>query len=107
MAPGEEVIYTIVYTNIGDIPTENFAITNSIPMQMSFREGSAAGISTVITFSVDNGKTYDAPGKLRDKNPDGTLRPAVGADYTNICWTFQKPLPQRGTGNVEYRAILK
>lgn len=107
VVPGDEIIYTITYTNISDKPAENVFITNPVPEHMSYKDGSAAGIGANITFSVDSGATYDTPAKLRVKNPDGTLRPAVGADYTHIRWTLQKPLTQKGKGNVEYRAILK
>jgi uncharacterized repeat protein (TIGR01451 family) len=105
--PGEEIIYTITYTNSGDQNADNVYITNPVPEHMLYKEGSAEGIGTVITFSVDGGVTYDIPSKLKVKNIDGTLRPAVAEDYTHIRWTLKKPLSPKGNGNVVYRAILK
>ena len=107
VVPGDEIIYTISYTNIGSEDAENVNITNPVPEHMAYKEGSAAGIGTAITFSVDKGITYDVPVNLKIKNSDGTVRPVVAEDFTNIRWTLSKPLQPKGTGYVEYRAILK
>src|SRR5512135_2756838 len=69
--PGDLVIYTITYTNKGDKPAENLVVKNPIPEHMKYVDGSAAGENSVITYSVDKGKTYDVPEKLTVKDAKG------------------------------------
>ena len=107
VVPGDEIIYTITYTNVGTQAAENVFITNPVPEHMNYKEGSAAGMGTTITFSVDKGVTYDVPINLKIKNSDGTTRPVGAGDFTNIRWALTNPLPPKGTGYVEYRAVLQ
>jgi uncharacterized repeat protein (TIGR01451 family) len=107
VVPGDEVVYTLLYTNIGQEPADNVVITDPVPEHMIYTEGSASGADTVITFSVDNGATYDLPAKLKIVDADGKTRPAKGADYTHIRWTLTKSLTPGGKGHVSFRALLE
>lgn len=107
IVPGDIVIYTIGYVNRGTAPAENVMIDNPIPEHMIYREGSAIGLGTTITLSVDGGMNYAAPATLRVKEKDGTVRPARPEDYTHIRWTFTAPVPSEAEGYVEYRALLE
>ena len=107
VVPGGEVIYTISYRNVGQEPTDNVVITNPVPEHMFYREGSTSGADTIITYSVDNGKTYDLPAKLTVVGADGKKRPAKGSDYTHIRWTLQKSLAPGKKGHVSFRAQLE
>jgi uncharacterized repeat protein (TIGR01451 family) len=105
--PGDEVIYTIQYTNLGEQPAEDVVITDAIPEHMTYQAGSASGESTVIRFSVDGGKTYRAAGDLTVMGSDGQSRPATAADYTHIEWALQGPLAPTAEGSVSFRALLQ
>jgi len=105
--PGDEVIYTIHYTNTGQEPADNVVIINPVPEHMIYTPGSAAGADTVIVFSVDNSETYDFPEKLRVTGTDGNIRPARASDYTHIKWTRQKSLMPGEKGHVSFRARLR
>ncbi|MFZ5563585.1 MAG: hypothetical protein ACOZBW_05985 [Thermodesulfobacteriota bacterium] len=107
VVPGNEVIYTTTYVNIGKAPAENVAITNPVPEHMIYKDNSAAGENTTIVFSIDGGKTYKSPDALVVTLADGTKRPAAASDYTHIRWTLNKSLSPGGKGFVTYRAILK
>ena len=93
VVPGEEVIFTVYYSNAGQETAENVFITNPIPKHMLYRAGTASGVGSVITFSVDGGKNYNVPDKLKILDNQGKERPAKPTEYTHIRWTFQKELP--------------
>ena len=105
--PGTEVIYTVLYTNVGKVPAEKVVITDPIPQYMVYKDGSALGEDTVITFSVDKGKTYGVPGTLKVIGGDGKEHPAKASDYTHVRWSFPETMPSRTEGHVSFRAILE
>ena len=105
--PGDEVIYSIYYTNSGKEPADKVNITNPIPEHMLYRSGSALGADTTITFSVDGGETYDAMGNLKVTDANGKERPAETRDLTHIRWTLEKSLPHGSEGFVSFRAQLE
>ena len=106
-APGAEVIYTTTFTNQGSKPAGDVAVTNPIPANTSYVAGSASGDSTVITYSVDGGKTYAAADRLTVKTPEGRERSALPSDYTHIRWTWQGQLASGKTGTAVFRAVIK
>jgi uncharacterized repeat protein (TIGR01451 family) len=105
--PGDEVIYTITYTNNGDEPAENLVVNNPIPEHMQYVPGSASVSGSRITFSVDNGKSFDIPEKLTVQDVEGNPVVAKPADYTNIRWTIDQPVAPQSSGSVSYRAKLE
>ncbi|WP_303905330.1 hypothetical protein [Thiohalomonas denitrificans] len=86
VVPGSEVIYTITAKNSGAEPADNVVVTNPIPEQTVYVDGSAFGAGTEIIFSADGGKHYDAAGQLTVKQADGLSRAATGEDYTHVRW---------------------
>ncbi len=105
VVPGEEVIYTVTYTNISDETTDNIVISNPIPSQLTYVQGSAFGPGTEITFSVDGGETYASPEQLV-VSEEGVNRPATPADFTNIRWIVQASLAAGDRGFARFRARL-
>jgi len=105
--PGDEVIYTISYTNPGKENADNVLITNPIPEHMLYQKGSASGTGTSITFSVDGGKTYDLPEKLTVVNAEGKKVPAKPSDFTHIRWTLNQSVKPGEKGQVAYKALLE
>ena len=110
MVPGDEVLYTITYTNKLAKPAENIAVTNPLPKHTRYQEGSAAGDNADITFSVDGGKTFAPPNQLsvtvKDKSGKDTVRPAGGADYTHIRWVIKQSVAPGQSGAVRFRAVI-
>ncbi|MEO0998511.1 MAG: hypothetical protein AAFX58_13420 [Pseudomonadota bacterium] len=105
VVPGEEVVYTVTYTNVSDGVTDNIVITNPIPRELTYVQGSAFGPGTEIAFSVDGGKTYASPEQL--VIVDGALeRPALPGDFTNIRWVVQNSLDAGSRGFARFRARL-
>lgn len=105
--PGDEVIYTIHYKNIGTETADRVTITDPIPDHMIYQSGSASGEGTIIRFSADGGKTYDLPGNLTVADVDGKDRPAKASDYTHIQWSLTGPLAPKAEGSVDFRAVLE
>jgi len=93
--PGDVLRYTIEFENTStqDVAAGSVVITNPLPANTLYLEGSATGVDTLITFSVD-GETFAAPEAL--VVGEGTnARTAGAADYRAIRWTYQ---PMLGAG---------
>jgi uncharacterized repeat protein (TIGR01451 family) len=110
MVPGDEVIYTVTYTNKTAKPVENITVTNAVPKHTRYRDGSAAGANAELSFSVDGGKTFTTPDKLtvvaKDKSGKEAVRPAAGADYTHIRWVIKQSVAPGQSGTVRFRAVI-
>ncbi len=107
VVPGDDVIYTITATNISAAPVGDVVVTDPIPEHMDYRDGSAIGNGTEITFSVDGGQSYDEPANLTVVMSDGSVRPAGPQDYTDIRWKFTKELSSGESRWVRFRATLQ
>ncbi len=107
VVPGDMVIFTTTYTNIGKQPADKVVITNPVPEHMDYLDKSAEGKGAKIDFSVDKGKSYETPDKLMVTDAQGKTRKARPADYTTIRWTLIKPVPPGGAGSVSFRAKLQ
>jgi uncharacterized repeat protein (TIGR01451 family) len=105
--PGAEVIYTTTFENHGAKPVGNIVITNPVPANTVYVDGSALGENTVIAFSVNGGKTYGAANALSLRTSEGRERPALPADYTNIRWTYQGELRPGAGGAAVFRVVVK
>jgi len=64
VVPGDEVVYTVTFENIGSEPADDIVITNPLPAEMTYVEGSAFGPGSEIVFSTDGGKSFAPPEKL-------------------------------------------
>ena len=106
IVPGDEVIYTIHYLNSGDKPAESVFINMPVAEHTTYRDGSARGGATDISYSIDGGKRYGRPDELTIKLSDSRSRPATAADYTHIKWRFNAPVPAGAGGAVSYRTAL-
>jgi uncharacterized repeat protein (TIGR01451 family) len=105
--PGEEVLFVNTYANKGEAAADNVVINNAIPEHMIYIGATAQGEDTVITYSVDDGKTFGPILDLMVTEPDGTKRPAASVDVTHIRWTRTTPLSPNETAQVEFRARLQ
>ena len=107
VVPGTEVIYTITAKNTGNEPADNIVVTNPVPEQTVYVDGSAFGAGTNITFSVDGGKSYDKAQNLKVKDKTGQSRSATAEDYTHVRWTLQFNLQPGQEATVWYRVRVK
>lgn len=107
--PGEEIIYTLSYTNSGTEPATDVLITDPIPAGTSYIPGSASEADKA-TYSINNGKSYSKPTLLtyEIKTTAGKTekRVATPEEYTDIRWTIPS-VPPGGKGSVSFRVKVK
>lgn len=110
VVPGDELQYTISFENVSpDVTVDagSVVITNPIPPQVIYLDGSAFGAGTDITFSADGGATFGKPDELMVTGDDGQQRLATPDEYTHVRWTFEPALEPGQKGSVFFRARLR
>lgn len=105
--PGDEVVFTTIYTNISAEKADNVTITNPVPEHMLLSKGTAKGRGTAVTFSVDGGQSFDIPENLKVKGEDNRERPARASEYTHIRWRLIETLGPEQRGEVSFRAVIE
>ena len=105
VVPGDEVVYTVSFSNISSDPAENVVITNPLPSELSYVEGSAFGPGAEIQFSVDGGSNF-ADAEELVVSDDGTERPAGADDFTHIRWVMTSAIEPGTQGLAQFRARL-
>lgn len=104
--PGEEVVYTIFFKNVGDLPATDIVIDDPIPAQMYLKAGTVFGPGTDVSYSVDGGKSFAKSGALAVVD-QGVAREARPEEYTHIRWIFRDTLKPGDENIVGFRAILR
>ena len=104
---GDTVIYTLEVRNTTLISVRRPVVTYAVPEHMTYLPESAVGPGTEVTYSVDAGRSFDAPENLKIQQPDGQLRAATAADYTHIRWQLKNPLKGNSVAFVRFRARAK
>lgn len=107
VVPGDELRYTITFTNAGSevVDAGSIVITNPIPPETEYLDGTAFGSGTEIDFSLD-GETF-APADELMISQGGAEVIASAKDYRSIRWVFQPALEPGETGNVSFNVRLK
>lgn len=104
---GDTVIYTLEVRNTALTSVSRPVVIYPVPEHMIYTADSAVGPGTEVTFSVDAGRSFDAPENLRIQEPGGELRAATAADYTHIRWQLKNPLKGNSVAFVRFRARMK
>ena len=107
VVPGDEVIYTITFTNVGAESADAITITDPVPQQMRYIDGSAFSAGADLQFSIDGGVNWGAAEELTVRDEQGELRPAVAADYTHIRWVMRHPVAPGKRGYARFKAALR
>lgn len=105
VVPGDEVIYTVSFANVSDQAAENVVITNPLPAELTYVEGSATAPDADVEFSADGGATFAGPAELvvRDESGDRQARPQ---EFTHIRWVMGRALAPGEHGEARFRARL-
>ncbi len=106
VVPGETVVYTITFENVGDEAADNVVITNPISDVLTYVPGSASNSSMRVEFSADGGQTFGLASELTIVN-EGIERPATTSDYTHVRWVMQTELEVGGKGTASFAAVLE
>jgi uncharacterized repeat protein (TIGR01451 family) len=100
-APGDEVRYSLTYSNNGDTAAEAVSLVMPVPSEVTYIETSAAAAGKSLSFSIDGGKTFAPRADLRSGD-----RAATSDEITHIKWAFVEPIAPAATGSVSFSAVL-
>jgi uncharacterized repeat protein (TIGR01451 family) len=104
---GDRVLYTLEVRNTGVTTAPPPRVDFPIPTHTWYIAQSAVGPGTEITFSVDNGSSFDREENLRVTGADGEMRQAVANDYTHIRWQLKNSLKANSVALVRFRVLVK
>ena len=93
--PGEILDWRITSANEGDAAARQYKTVGQIPQGTSFVAGSAsAEYDAVVTYSIDNGKSFSAQPTVEEKQADGSVKqvPAPASSYTQVRYEWNDPL---------------
>jgi uncharacterized repeat protein (TIGR01451 family) len=100
---GEVVYYTVRITNPTPVFANNVLVSQRVPDNTIYMEGSASGPGTEVEFSVDGGVTFGRPESL--KLGDGTRAPPER--YTHIRWRLKNPLAPGAVALARFQAVFR
>ena len=102
--PGDVLRYTLAGTNQGPLPVRGLALTQPVPVGTTLVLRSASGGDVRVTYSVDNGHTFDSAPVVRVLAPGGAVRtvPAPAGAYTDVRWTLTGAVAPAATIQVSY-----
>ena len=108
VVPGDELRYSVRFTNTGtdEVDAGSVVITNPIPRNTEYLEGTATGDAAKVLYSVDSGAQFASPAALRVVE-NGSEAPANASDYTTIRWVYAPSLAPGATGTVSFNVRLK
>jgi len=108
VVPGDELRYSVRFTNTGaeSVDAGSVVITNPIPGNTEYLEGTAIGEAANILYSIDSGTQFGTPISLRIEE-NGSEAPANASDYTTIRWVYAPSLEPGATGTVSFNVRLK
>ncbi len=102
VVPGDRLLFSTRYRNVGTKPVEHFVVTNPIPAAVVLAPDSAA----TLEVSVDGGKTWGPLATRSVSDGKGGMRPAQAADATHVRWTLALLVPG-ATGTLTYHATVR
>lgn len=102
VVPGDKLVFSTSYRNVGTVPVDNVVVTNPLPSAVEISAQSAEAL----TVSVDGGKTWGLLARLTVSDGQGGTRAAATGDVTHIRWII--PVLQPGaSGVVSYNGIVR
>jgi uncharacterized repeat protein (TIGR01451 family) len=107
LVPGDEVIYTLEIRNPGNIALPPPVVDYRIPDHVRYVANSAVGAGAEVSYSVDQGHSFDRSENLKISGPNGEQRAASAADYTHIRWRLKHILKAKAVAMAHFRAVVK
>jgi uncharacterized repeat protein (TIGR01451 family) len=108
VVPGDKVIFTINYANMGSEPANGFRATNPMPSAVQFSSANEEWAEV----SVDGGQSWGKLAALSvsvaaTPTAPATTRAATTEDVTHVRWVFTNPIAPGVKGSVSYRGVVK
>ena len=104
--PGEQVRYSLTYTNEGPDAANSVRLVMPVPPEVTYLEASVAGAPGTVTFSADNGQTFAMRDALMMGGAEQS-RVANASEITHIKWVFETPIAPSASGAISYMAVLE
>lgn len=109
--PGDILRYTVTGANNGSRPATNLVVTQPIPKQTAYVLNSSSTIKStaIVTYSIDNGKTFVAKPTVQVKLANGKVetRRAPAEVYTHVRWKFTDAIATKATIGAVYQVRVK
>ncbi len=105
--PGDEIFFSVRFSNTGKEPAGDIVITNAVPEHMVLKPLTIHGENTSVTLSIDSGKSFDRMEALFVVEQDGTKRPPKPEEYTHVRWSFSKEIMPGEQGSMGFSAIVE
>ena len=105
--PGDEIFFSVRFSNAGTEPAGDIVITNPVPEHMILKPLTIHGENASVILSIDNGKSFDRQEALFVVEEDGTKRPPKPEEYTHVRWSFSKEIMPGEQGSVGFSAIVE
>jgi uncharacterized repeat protein (TIGR01451 family) len=103
---GQVVYYTLNVRNLGVEPAADVVVVRPIPDNTQYVANTATGAGAEVSFSIDGGKTFARPERLRlPEQPVGARAPVQA--YTHIRWHWTYPLEPGAVVLARFRAVFK
>jgi uncharacterized repeat protein (TIGR01451 family) len=106
VVPGDEVIYTLEIKNTSAVALPPPTVDYPVPEHMRYVANSAIGAGAEVSYSVDQGQSFDRPENLKITDARGE-RPATAADYTHIRWRLTHVLKGNSVAMAHFRAVVR
>jgi uncharacterized repeat protein (TIGR01451 family) len=103
----EEVHYTLRVRNVSSAALPDVVVIRPVPDNTAYVAGSASGPAAHVTYSTNDGATFDVPARLTVPGPDGAPRAAEPGDYTHIRWELAYPLAPGAIALLRFRVVLR
>mgnify|MGYP003120794621 CR=1 FL=1 len=106
--PGEQLFYSVTYSNESEQPATDVVLTLPVPEDVSLLEDLAVAEydEAEVDFSMDGGATYLPREDLVVKN-DHNGQLTLPDEITHMRWTFNREIAPKDSGRIFYAAILK
>jgi uncharacterized repeat protein (TIGR01451 family) len=107
---GEVVSWNIVSNNVGNGIAHDYQTVGQIPKGTSFIEGTAkADGRSLVTYSINGGKSFTAQPMIAEKQPDGTMKQVAApvSMYTQVRYEWSDPLAVGGKLTASYQVRVK
>lgn len=104
VAQGQVVYYTVRIRNVSPEYARDVIVTQRIPANTVYVQGSASAPSAEVSFSIDGGQTFERAQDLRVVDTDGAIRLASAEQYTHLRWRLRNPLAPGAVALARFRA---